>query len=105
VTEELTLRLPFVGWPYYWCLEVRQNYIYVGVKRRWMFLFTTALSWKVSEAVEHKGHLTQDALNEIEGKAQEMAKQVNPVRDVLKQFRREVNVVPLPGMTIQIKKD
>lgn len=102
VNDQLYLRLPQIRWPYYWCIEVGKTSMYYGTKRRFLLLFSTSISWRNNAYINHKGEVTQAMLDEVEVRARELAQQVNPARDVLKQLRRaQIRSVS----TVRVKED
>lgn len=101
--DQLYLRLPKIRWPYYWCIEVGNSQMYYGTKRRFLLVFPTSICWKNNAYINHKGEVTQAMLDEVEERARELAKQVNPARDVLKQMRKKVRI--WSDSTVRVKKD
>lgn len=88
-TQQPYLNLPEPKWPYFWELAVDGSYVYLKVKMRhwwWPFRYGQIES-KNSDYVNHKGDLTQLVLDEMAERAVEMARDYDPTKTVLKQFK------------------
>ena len=97
--SKTNLTFPRLRWPYYWCIEVGSSDVYVGIKRRWLRIFTTSIGWTHCDYIRHQGVLADSHFIELENRAVKLAEQVNPARDVRYQLRQLRRPVP-----IQIKK-
>lgn len=90
---------PEIPYPYYWRVEVGEQRLYLGIKKRPFGLFKNAISWTTHDSLPHSGMLTEGLIQMMQERAEKVAEQLNPRKDLLNALRRVPTNVP-----VQLKK-